>query len=230
MDIVKSILEKNNEGVKCIRNGCYDDARQAFKIALSLLKKFYERHLSNQESYKYRHPPLDLVACTIPNFQNKNLCYGAHYIYQNALLAFLDRNSKTEDVLKRKKRVCLTALITFNLSLAYHCKAHDQFHSRSDYIKVLRLYKSAWNALQTDPSVSIKEQMSSEVVALGILNNMGVVFHELASYEHARYCFTTLRHVLLSKSASVLSLTTEARDGMVMNALFQEEEKTAAAA
>lgn len=233
MDRVKRILAKNNEGVQCISKGCYDDARQAFKTALLFLKDFYEEHVSQLDPsdaliHKYRCPPLLLEPSSVPNQKSKHLRFGSHYVYQNALLAFVDPNFKIENKRRKKKNsVSLTALITFNLSLAYHFKEDDQ---SSNQLKSLRLYMRAWNALNTESCASIKEQMCSEVVALGTLNNMGVIFHELGNYEHARSCFTALRHVLLSKTDSVLSLTRDARGGMMMNVLFQEDSTTAVAA
>eukprot|EP00546_Thalassionema_frauenfeldii_P011565 CAMPEP_0178926744 /NCGR_PEP_ID=MMETSP0786-20121207/18725_1 /TAXON_ID=186022 /ORGANISM="Thalassionema frauenfeldii, Strain CCMP 1798" /LENGTH=115 /DNA_ID=CAMNT_0020601945 /DNA_START=370 /DNA_END=717 /DNA_ORIENTATION=+ len=53
---------------------------------------------------------------------------------------------------------------------------------------------------------------------------MGSIFHELAKYQKARYCFNALKIIFLSNTSNgSLTITPDARDGMMMNIFILEE-------
>mmetsp|Transcript_7207 Transcript_7207/g.10538 ORF Transcript_7207/g.10538 Transcript_7207/m.10538 type:complete len:295 (-) Transcript_7207:201-1085(-) len=225
---VRQILDKNNEGVQHIINGRFALAKKAFRFILFYLQESNEsneqqRDLENQKNLEDKNTLLIIETHRIPHAPNHFLTSDIHYIYRDALLVFINPKSVSKQDFDEQNSASLTALVTFNLSLLYHHRA-DQDKSKSNKAKLLGFYRTAWEALRIDSWMTSQRQTYHDTVALGILNNMGAIFHEIAKYQKARYCFNALKIIFLSNTSDgVLTLTPEARDGMMMNVFFLEE-------
>mmetsp|Transcript_19654 Transcript_19654/g.29164 ORF Transcript_19654/g.29164 Transcript_19654/m.29164 type:complete len:238 (+) Transcript_19654:52-765(+) len=237
---MERVLNMNNEGVEHLIAGKYSAAKTSLRTALLYLKEFHDecRRLrlerdENQICETEKIPPqtfsnLILQSRRVPDAPNKHSCSQQHYIYRNAIAAFLDLTPKNESSTQELPSSSgLTAMIVFNLSLVYHCHA-DRYSSSSNLTKVLRLYKKALDALKTAPWLAHKSY--SDMTVLGILNNMGAVFHELDKYEEAEDCFKVLKNVFMTSKDGVVALEAGARGGMMMNVLFLDPPESARAA
>lgn len=226
---IRKILEINNEGVQHIMNGHFTLAKKAFRFILSYLQVSHEQVAYGQQHDKEGEKDtkdsalLRIETYRLPNPQKNFLASDIHYIHRDALLVFIDSNAVSAKDLDAQKSASLTALVTFNLSLLYHHRA-DQDKSKSNKVKLLGFYRTAWEALRIDSWMTSQRQTYHDTVALGILNNMGSIFHELAKYQKARYCFNALKIIFLSNASNVsLTITPDARDGMMMNIFILEE-------
>lgn len=236
---MEKVLNANNEGVELLLAGKYSAAKTSLRTALLHLKEFHDEcQRLRQESTESQSCEIKGTSQTfsnlilenrrVPDSPIKHSSNQQHYIYRNAVVAFLDLTPKKEVSNQQLPSSSgLTAMIVFNLSLVYHCHA-DRYSSSSNLMKVLRLYKKALDALKTAPWLSHKSH--NDVTILGILNNMGAVFHELAKYEQAEDCFKALKNVFMSSKDGVVALESGARGGMMMNVLFLDQPKTARAA
>mmetsp|Transcript_765 Transcript_765/g.1183 ORF Transcript_765/g.1183 Transcript_765/m.1183 type:complete len:253 (-) Transcript_765:228-986(-) len=241
MTSVKVILDKNNEGVEHICNGRYTEAKKAFKMTLVYLTIFHERLRAREQQQfleQQQCPDEEVKSCEttsldfpiiietrpIPDSTDPTSLSHTLYMYRNVLFAHMDPTAKLQVLMTERNSACITALVTFNLSVVFHYKSDlDDYDSVSNQLKVLRFYKKAWEALRIDASVTLEHHSYRDIVVLGILNNMGALFHELSKYKKAWYCFKSLKNVLSSDSESVKAVPPEIRDGMLMNVLFFEE-------
>lgn len=213
---IEAILEKNNLGVEHLCKGHYSASKKAFRAAILKLREFYQEQRSED---CFRFCSLIIEPRSIPFSQKLQSKSSTHYIYRNALIASVEVNPQIEE-----DHLCtdLTAMIIFNLCLVHECST-EQYESRSDKSKLLRLYKKAWDALRRD-------SLHHDTIALGILNNMGAIFHDLGKYQQAQHCFRALKSSLSSKSVVVQTLNNDARNGIILNVLFLDEPTTAIAA
>lgn len=214
---LNDILDENNEGIKQISKGNFKAAQKAFRTALLKLREFYNLRREQREASQFYS--IIIEPRRIPHFSQKKSHSNSHYVYRNALLAYADPNPPKEP---NQDCAGLTAMLVFNLSLVYHCIA-EQTQLKSDYTKVLRTYRKSWDALQ-------KDLQHHDAIAVGVLNNMGAIFHELANYRQAQRCFKALKRVVSLKRAGVLALQPDTRTGIILNVLFLEEPTTAVAA
>eukprot|EP00546_Thalassionema_frauenfeldii_P019199 CAMPEP_0178899550 /NCGR_PEP_ID=MMETSP0786-20121207/2965_1 /TAXON_ID=186022 /ORGANISM="Thalassionema frauenfeldii, Strain CCMP 1798" /LENGTH=250 /DNA_ID=CAMNT_0020570425 /DNA_START=13 /DNA_END=765 /DNA_ORIENTATION=- len=233
---VKSILDKNNEGVDHICNGRFNDAKKAFKTTLLYLTIFHERLREDEQQQQRDQCPEEEKNCDpadfpiiietrpIPESPDPTSPSHSLYMYRNVLMAHMDPTAKLQVTMTEENSACVTALVMFNLSITFHYKSDlNDYDSVANQLKVLRFYKKAWEALRIDASVTSEHHSYRDTVVLGILNNMGALFHELSKYKKAWYCFKSLKNVLSSESPSVKAVPPEIQDGMLMNVLFFEE-------
>mmetsp|Transcript_19246 Transcript_19246/g.21470 ORF Transcript_19246/g.21470 Transcript_19246/m.21470 type:complete len:254 (+) Transcript_19246:95-856(+) len=232
---IEKILEKNNEGVQCSRNRSYRAAKKALRTALVYLQEFSEQRDAHIEATEKKSCnctsfPLIFRTCQIPDSTSKNSYSLTHFIFRNALLAFVNPNSQEKDLMRSWDTTKLKAMLIFNLSLICHC-ATERYDSKPNLVRVLRLYKQAWDTLQKNPwTTTTWHQVYYDAVVLGILNNMGATFHELAHYQQSQHCFKTMKEFFSSNSAGVLALKPDTRSGIMMNIKLLEELNTARAA
>lgn len=225
---INAVFNKNNEGVELLQCGRYRAAKRVFRDALLQLKDL---------SPSKFHLPIVVEPRLVPHkAQSKN------FLYQNALLVSVDRKIiQSERVLKLPKDgnddqpIHPSAAVVYNLSLAYHLCIMDSYRSKSSRIRleqVLSMYKKALHAMNFRPlsdRINVTDQhLLRDAIFLGILNNIGVLNYEFDDYEHARFCFNTLKPLM--NSASLLVLGKVAHRGILMNAWILEEPNTAQAA
>mmetsp|Transcript_8358 Transcript_8358/g.12124 ORF Transcript_8358/g.12124 Transcript_8358/m.12124 type:complete len:228 (+) Transcript_8358:122-805(+) len=224
---IEDILEENNEGIEHISHGRFAAAKNTFRSAIEKLQEFYQQQKRCKDPSQYRF--IIVEPREIPNSADQEPQSKTHYIYRNALLALVDPNTSEEEGPKDLDCGGLTAILVFNLSIVYHCsKENDE--SKSDYEKIIRMYKKAWDALQKDSRTRTKDRSYHDTVSLGILNNMGALFHDLAKYRQAQHCFKALKSIVSSKSAGVQALNADVRNGIILNVLFLDEPTAAIAA
>mmetsp|Transcript_8282 Transcript_8282/g.12747 ORF Transcript_8282/g.12747 Transcript_8282/m.12747 type:complete len:228 (-) Transcript_8282:193-876(-) len=224
---IEEILDRNNEGIEHISEGRSSAAKGAFRSAIEKLQAFYREQKHSKDTSQSRFiivEPREISPSLKKDSQSKT-----HYIYQNALLALIDRSTPEEQGSKHQDCAGLTAILVFNLSIVYHCSI-EHSESRSAYEKIIRLYKKAWDALQKDSCKRTKDRPYHDTIALGILNNMGALFHDVAKYRQAQHCFKALKSIVSSKSAGVLALNPDVRNGIILNVLFLDEPTAAIAA
>lgn len=220
---IENILESNNEGVKLLQSGCYNDAVQVFRGALRQMKKICQ-HFSSRPKCIF-HLPLAVKTQVIANsFLEPN------YIFQNALIIETERKSE-----QNSEGVSLhaTEVIVYNLSLARHFSIIGRrVKLRAECREVLGLYEKALRALQINQiskeAIAIKKTPLRDVIFLGILNNIGVMNHECNCFGQAKLCFDILRGLINRTNLSILGEV--AHQGMLINAWLLEEPKLAQAA
>eukprot|EP00547_Thalassionema_nitzschioides_P004248 CAMPEP_0194222498 /NCGR_PEP_ID=MMETSP0156-20130528/33096_1 /TAXON_ID=33649 /ORGANISM="Thalassionema nitzschioides, Strain L26-B" /LENGTH=208 /DNA_ID=CAMNT_0038953303 /DNA_START=11 /DNA_END=634 /DNA_ORIENTATION=+ len=193
---VEGILEENNMGIEHLSSGRYMTAKKAFRSAILKLREFYQQQQRNKDYAIFYS--LIIEPKSIPRSPKMKAQSKTHYIYRNALLASIDKNPPREQ--DRTNHFCtdLTAILIFNLCLVYHCST-EQYERKLEKTKVLRMYKKAWDSLK-------KDSLHHDTIALGILNNMGALFHDLAKYQQAQHCFKALKSAVSSKSSVVQTL------------------------
>mmetsp|Transcript_10652 Transcript_10652/g.15674 ORF Transcript_10652/g.15674 Transcript_10652/m.15674 type:complete len:239 (+) Transcript_10652:72-788(+) len=235
---MERILNMNNEGVEYFLAGNYRAAKKSLRTALMYLKEFHEecqrlrllRSIENQISLIKDAPhhsfgDLILQFRRVPDSLNEKSCSQQHYIYRNAIFAFLDLTQKKGISTPQVQNSSgLAAMIIFNMSLVYHYHA-ECYNSTKNLRNVLSLYKKSLEALKAAPWFSHKSY--NTMVLLGILNNMGAIFYDLAKYKNARDCFKALQKMFKTSKDHVVDLEAGAYRGMMMNALFLDQLKTA---
>jgi tetratricopeptide (TPR) repeat protein len=120
--------------------------------------------------------------------------------------------------------VLLTTILMYNLGLTHHWRSDAQGDS-SLPIKALTLYQMAYSLLQRSSSLFHK----NEPFILGILNNMGAIYHTIGEYDKAHNCFQALKHLCII-NRGVLNVGYEAHSGIMLNIIFLSHAPHTAAA
>jgi len=199
--------------------------------------------------------PISFVPKSIPESDSSNGSDDKLYMYRNVLLAYYQnnddntsKNKKNDFILDAKTSAYLTATVTFNLSITFHInllntKQQQQGRRASSSSKskktkkpmthkdVLVYYRTPWAALRVFDSHKEEEDSQQNysfrnVIALGVLNNMGALLYEQSKYAKACNCFETIK-VLLTEQQShkqdAYCLETSVRSQLLMNVFIAEE-------
>merc|ERR1711862_430229 len=108
----------------------------------------------------------------------------------------------------------------FNFSLISHHRLYvgeDSDRNQNYHRKVLRFYKHTWKMLQLDIWKRPRYHICRDIVTLSVLNNMGVVFHNLGNYQKAWHCFMTLKKSI-SFDRCKKAVPRDVLNGVMMNA------------
>lgn len=250
---VKTILDKNNEGVDLIGNGRYCDAKKSLKSALVYLALYHQQQkrqeekdsdedffeenddfcCNDEEDALISEQGLAIEPYALPDSLDPTSYSHTLFMYRNAMKARLNRE---EQRLTKEVASCLVAVVTYNISICAHCKAdsdndNNQSTPRTSNMRVLKSYRRAWEALQMDAGVTEGMRKSyRDTMVLAILNNMGALFHQLSNFKKSKYCFRSLKNIINSDSITVKTeLPHEIREGMMMNVYYVDERLDSAA-
>eukprot|EP00546_Thalassionema_frauenfeldii_P017528 CAMPEP_0178896426 /NCGR_PEP_ID=MMETSP0786-20121207/1165_1 /TAXON_ID=186022 /ORGANISM="Thalassionema frauenfeldii, Strain CCMP 1798" /LENGTH=215 /DNA_ID=CAMNT_0020566825 /DNA_START=1 /DNA_END=645 /DNA_ORIENTATION=+ len=215
---MRSIVDKNNEGVGHIQNGRYSDAKKAFKTALLHLTVLHQKHQGDEFA---DNSTIRIETITLPESADPAACEHSFYLYRDAYLAHIAQSTTSEEQPSTLREIgcCMTVLITFNLSLALQYKLDTE--NLRDLKKLLRLYKGAWEALQITAKVIPERQTYRDTIAIAILNNTGITYYyAFSNHSKARLCFESMKNILLIKddeNTTIGELMPEVRNGLMMN-------------
>lgn len=219
---MQSIVDKNNEGVRHIRDGCYSDAKKAFKTALLYLTVFHQQHQGEDFSPGFA---IRIETTTLPESTNPASSTHSFYVYQDAYLAYVETSATSkEKPTQDENSCCMAVLITFNLSLALHYKLDTANGGELLVLcrkKLLRFYKKAWEALQISTLVIPGHRTYRDTIALAILNNTGIIYYySFWNSRKARFCFESLKNMLSCEKDEnniITALMPKVRNGLMMN-------------
>jgi tetratricopeptide (TPR) repeat protein len=255
--MIHTIIDLNNKGVRYLEAGDHERARIAFKEALErttyLLnlkheaEELVEMGADQEEAFasfpmcESRSNSLDEIeeplydgddysASTnssrrdaiervpISTSMTSDKQESGPFIYSHALLMSTEccANPVEQEFCHRE-----SAVIMFNLALVHHWRGMH-FGLTSLLPKALKLYEMSFSLIQNEAA------FETEHIVLGLLNNMGQLNHELASYQEAARCFKELKEMLTAGASQVVDGPDV--QGFLMNIMFLEAPNLAAAA
>mmetsp|Transcript_28946 Transcript_28946/g.43723 ORF Transcript_28946/g.43723 Transcript_28946/m.43723 type:complete len:221 (-) Transcript_28946:41-703(-) len=207
---MEKFLTLNNDGVELLVAGNFAAAEQSLKAAFLYLGELLGKNQNKINHRQATFKNLILESRRVPNIPSKPSCGQLNYIYRSAIIANMDPTFQGESEIPNSKG--LTALVTFNIALCYHCN-ENKFGSIANQWKVIRLYRSALRALQASPWES--HMIYNAMTTLGIWNNMGVIHYRLSNYLESANCFGKLENIY--QKSKFTCLPTYSRSGILMN-------------
>lgn len=222
---MEQILNKNNTGVEHACNGRYNEARKSLKEALVELSALHEHQKADESNITINNQsllpsPIYVDNRCIPEpLSSTNL-----YTYRNLMTTAYLEQIKKEHYQTNETEDFVAVLITFNLSLTlqYILDKDFEFGSRKwneELKNIIRLYKNVLKLLKLDANSSRRPY--HDIISLAVMNNMGIIFYQLAMYDKARGFVKPLKQTLRSCAGSY-ALQSELRDGIMRNILFLE--------
>lgn len=229
--MLHQIIESNNNGIRCLEAGRYDPAKDFFKLALEqitqILHLFKDHANQTSQGLAPVTPPSIIHVPISESLVGEMISVKSSYIYRYALTLEIDREGRPgvdQSTVVYQYSLPLAIVIMFNLGFVHHFHTTQEPQSQDVLIKALRLYEMAWSLVQRSQLEYFSNQCP---YVLGILNNMGAIYHELEQYDQARDCFVALKSLLLN-GAGVNEA--DAAHGIMMNVMFLEKPYIAPAA
>ena len=237
--MLHQIIESNNNGIKFLEAGSDELAKESFKVALEQITEIlslFKDHVHDIECQGLAPnvPIPSIVHVPISESTRGEISSKGSYIYRYALTLEFDTELRGVDqgALVYQCSSPLAIVIMFNLGFVHHYRNQEQQHPFL-LSKALCLYEMAWSLWQR--SHYCKDYMSSSSTAkadpyiMGILNNMGAIYHELGQYDQAHTCFGLLKS-LLHRGAGGVHEQEADHYGIMMNVMFLEKPYLAPAA
>lgn len=223
---MQSIVDINNEGVRLLDAGFLERARLTFKDALEQTTETLGQHrgqMDESSCWSGDSTPSILRVPVQGSRRGFSKESSGSYLYRYALAvdtSNVGSNVDSATPLDYQYSLRLTIVLMYNLGLVHHWRALIHYEP-AVLVKALRLYEMTWRLLQRSPCLAADPSL------LGVLNNMGILYFDLAQYKESHHCFDMLRSVFLNNQVVV---EREVQDGIMLNLLFLEEPQTAAAA
>eukprot|EP00547_Thalassionema_nitzschioides_P002981 CAMPEP_0194202934 /NCGR_PEP_ID=MMETSP0156-20130528/2840_1 /TAXON_ID=33649 /ORGANISM="Thalassionema nitzschioides, Strain L26-B" /LENGTH=267 /DNA_ID=CAMNT_0038928565 /DNA_START=147 /DNA_END=950 /DNA_ORIENTATION=+ len=215
--MMQQIFDKNNAAVEHLCHGRYKEARKAFKAALLLHGLVVEQQASKINDNIKNAANIQLETCPIPESTNATSPSLSFYMYRHAFLISTSEDDSSGFAVTETSSACLTAVLTFNLSLAYHIECDFECYA-SNPVRVLEFYKRTLKAIQMDSlnkKRPLRESCYRATIAMGAFMNMGAIFYEEGKLEKVENCFGM---ILKNKELEV-----SIRDNVLTNLFLLQE-------
>jgi tetratricopeptide (TPR) repeat protein len=223
--------ELNNVGVSFIQTGNIDEAFQAFKAAIELMRKTPNTKLEDRPGRRRSLSDIDEMKAK-SDFDFRMLSETGCKISAEGITAcFVSKAAVAipDQVGSREDNSLVTAILLFNLALSLHLLALDPGMERFLH-KALRLYKLSKKLVtqhlenDRDDNTEISLQL-----VLSIFNNMGHIYYEFGDYSTSRTYFEGLTTMVARNACNSRKQSGEVEE-LLLNALVLNEPHAAAAA
>ena len=200
------IIQRNNAAVQLLRDGYYNDASVALKVALLQLQLAFRSSISLEESAEESSPqdypmanaqvcchaketfvgPQSLAHRTPLEGTPIEFEINSNADVSDAYLVFYDRAFFLP--LDESRERVISSVILYNCALASHISGVFQGNSEN-LTNALRLYKYAFRILQEVKA----DTDSTQLLLLALYNNMGHASFQLFHLDEAEHYVTCLR-------------------------------------
>lgn len=216
---MEKFLSLNNEGVDYLLARNYAAAEKSLKAAFMQVGQIQDDYKKLLQEKKIAAPQQDTIddlilsSRQVEESPEKLSCNEHRYIYRYAIVGVLNLDdSITGESELPHNTSGLTAIVTYNIALCYHCNKVE-YDSKPGQVRVLRLYRFALRALQNSPYASCK--VLTDMTTLGIYNNMGAIHYKLSNYLESDGWFEKVKAI--RNLARFGAFPDEARWGMLVN-------------
>lgn len=229
--MLQPILEKNNVGVHHLLNGRHKKAKTAFKSALVHLGILIQKQQSSEDfgSASSIFPFAIQATNSIPESTNPHSPSHTFYMFRHALIVTATSSEAVIADIKWMEDSNIgfwTAVLTFNLSLAYHIERdYECDKSKANCDKILKFYKKTLIAVQQMRNPRQPRSQPVEyrtTIAMGVFMNMGAILFEEGKLEKVEHCLDMILKKKQPEQEAFLE-TYHLRDRLLTNLFLLQE-------
>jgi hypothetical protein len=220
----------NNNAVNLMQQGNFEKVASEFRSALAVLHRVGQHggvDLNDKVTtncISVRSVPLDDLLFDTSSHQD----HHAFSLFDRALV--ID-NAKLAAACSIGGQDCITAVVLFNVALAFHLQGRRNIClQQTSFKKALQLYKMAFEIMERWLDFVDSDEEVNLLVYLAVINNIGHIHSHFCEGREAQHCLHLLHVGLETAKSSGIDLFSEEYLLFSMNALILRGQVAAAAA